>query len=79
MFIRFSQGFLMSKIFKGLMSIVGLGGGAPSVSNAANKEVAADQATSKSARASIYATEGGVSGQELDPSQVKKRQTIFGN
>lgn len=69
----------MTKIFKGLMSIVGLGGGAPTVSNAAPKEVAADQATSKTARASLYATTGGVNGEELNPDQVKKRQTLLGN
>lgn len=69
----------MSKIFKGLMSVVGLGGSAPKVSNAAVKEVAADQATSKTARASLYATQGGVSGEELNPDQVKKRQTLLGN
>lgn len=69
----------MSKVFKGLLSIVGLGGAAPKVSDAANKEVAADAATSKTARANLYATEGGVAGQELQPDSVKKRATIFGN
>ncbi len=69
----------MSKIFKGLMSIVGLGGAAPAVSNAAKKDVEDTQAQGKSARASLYATQGGVTGEELDPSQVKKRATIFGN
>lgn len=68
----------MSKIFKGLMSIVGLGA-APAVSGAATKEVAADQATSKTARASLYSTVGGVQGEELMPDQVKKRQTLLGN
>lgn len=69
----------MSKIFKGLMSIVGLGGAAPKVSGAAVKEVEGDQAQGKTARASLYATEGGVAGQELTNDQVKKRPTIFGN
>lgn len=69
----------MSKIFKGLMSIVGLGGAAPSVSPAAVKEVETDKATSKTARASLYSTKGGVSGEELNPDQVKKRPSLFGN
>lgn len=72
----------MSKAFKGLIDLVsGLvgGGKAPEVSNAAVKDVEADQATSKTARANLYATEGGVAGQELQPDQVKKRDTIFGN
>lgn len=69
----------MSKIFQGLASIVGFGAKAPTVSGAAVNEVKTDQATSKTARASLYATEGGVSGQELNPDQVKKRQTLLGN
>lgn len=68
----------MSKIFKGLMNIVGLGS-APAVSGAAGKEVAADQATSKTARASLYSTAGGVAGEELMPDQVKKRPSLLGN
>lgn len=70
----------MGKVVGGLLSIVGLGGGnKPQVSGAAAKEVEADQATSKTARASLYATAGGVAGEDLNPDQVKKRQTLLGN
>ncbi len=73
----------MGKIFKFLspvLSIVGLGGGdKPKVSDAAGKDVAQMQAQGKSARASLFQTAGGVSGEELDEGQVKKRATIFGN
>ncbi len=70
----------MGKLFGGLLNIFGLGGGQkPQVSGAAAKEVTADAATSKGARASLYATAGGVQGEDLNPDQVKKRQTLLGN
>jgi hypothetical protein len=71
----------MSKVFKGLLGTFGLGGAAdaPKVSGAAKKDLAEDQDKTKASRAALYATEGGVSGQELEPDQVKKRNTIFGN
>lgn len=52
---------------------------APQVSNAAVKDVTDQAATAKTSRAALYATEGGVQGQELDPNQVKKRQSLLGN
>lgn len=79
----------MGKVLGGLLSVVGLGGGAkaPEVAPAAaapvpttaTDQTTADQKTAKTARAALYATDGGVTGQELDPSQVKKRETLFGN
>lgn len=74
----------MGKIFKFLspvLALAGLGGGgsSPKVSGAAVKDVNELQAQGKSARASLFATQGGVSGEELDSGQVKKRATIFGN
>lgn len=39
----------------------------------------ADKKKSKSRRASLFETEGGVSGQELNPDQVQKRPTLLGN
>lgn len=38
-----------------------------------------EDSKAKQARANLYATEGGVSGQELSPDQVQKRPTLFGN
>lgn len=73
------MGKIASGLLGGLLSIVGIGSKAPSVSDSASKSLDADQATSKTARASLYATEGGVSGQELMPDQVKKRPTLLGN
>jgi len=70
----------MGKVVSGLLSIVGLGGGnKPKVSNAAATQVSEDQATAKTARAALYATPGGAVGQDLNPDQVKKRQTLLGN
>ena len=70
----------MGKVVGGLLSIVALGGGNnPKVSDAAAKEIGTDAATAKTARASLYETAGGVSGQDLNPDQVKKRQTLLGN
>ena len=69
----------MGKIFKGALSILGVGSKTPKVSDAAPKEVKQDLATSKTARASLYATSGAVSGEELNPDQVKKRGSLLGN
>ncbi len=71
----------MGNVIGGLLGIVGLGGAAkaPKVSSAAADSVTADANRAKTARAALYATDGGVSGQELSPSQVQKRPTLFGN
>lgn len=74
----------MGKIAKSLLSIVGLGkapkAAAPAPVAAPVQEIKDDQGmTAKKARQQLYATEGGVQGQELDPAQVKKRQTLLGN
>jgi hypothetical protein len=39
----------------------------------------AQKDTAKKARQQLYSTEGGAVGQELNPSQVKKRETLLGN
>jgi len=74
------------KIAKGLLSVVGLGGGAPKAAaapvqaTAAVADVKGDaESAAKKARATLYETAGGASGQELTSSQVKKRDTLFGN
>lgn len=41
--------------------------------------VAEDEKKAKSIRSALYATDGGSSGVTLDPTEVKKRQTIYGN
>lgn len=77
----------MGKVFSNLLGVVGLGGAAKAPQAAApaaiapklEDEVKGEQATAKKARASLYGTAGGVVGEELDPSQVKKRQTLLGN
>lgn len=74
----------MGKFFQGLLSVVGLGGKtpqatAPVVSKAAEEEVKTDESNAKKARAALYATEGGAAGQDLNPNQVKKRDTLLGN
>lgn len=33
----------------------------------------------QSARSALYMTEGGSQGSELDPNEVKKRDTLYGN
>ena len=52
---------------------------APKVSGAAVKEIDTEAKKSRRRRASLFETEGGVGGQELQPSQVAQRQTILGN
>jgi len=52
---------------------------APKVSSAAVSDVTKDQETSRAARASLYSTQGGALGEELDPNQVKKRDSLLGN
>lgn len=43
------------------------------------QEIAGEKKTAKAARAALYATEGGVLGEELASSQVGKRPTLLGN
>lgn len=70
-----------------LDAVTSLFGGAPKAKAAApitaRKPIAAadDGAAQakKVARATLYETTGGASGQELQPDQVKKRDTLLGN
>lgn len=49
------------------------------VSQAPVKDVEDQKTQANKARAALYATEGGAAGEELNPDQVKRRSTIFGN
>ncbi len=49
------------------------------VSPAVDDVKAAQDDARKKARVNLFATEGGVSGQELQPNQVSKRPTLLGN
>lgn len=55
------------------------GGGAPKASTQATEDTKAEVVKAASSRAALYGTSGGVVGSELDPTQVKKRETLFGN
>lgn len=62
------------------MSVIkDLFGGAPKASTQATTDTKADLAKTQTSRAALYSTAGGVVGSELDPTQVKKRDTLFGN
>jgi len=43
------------------------------------QDITGEKKSAKTARANLYATEGGVTGQELTPDQVGKRPTLLGN
>lgn len=68
----------MGSLLKGLGSILGIGS-SPKTSQASVKKVTADQTQANSARAALYATAGDATGQELNPDQVQKRDTLLGN
>lgn len=73
----------MGKVFSAITSI--FGGGAPKAkaeplsTKAVTSELQDDAAASKKGRAALYATQGGVGGQELSPDQVQRRPTLLGN
>lgn len=64
---------IISNLFKAVF------GGAPKVSGASVSSTQANQKSAAAARASLYGTEGGVIGDELETDQVQRRQTLFGN
>lgn len=69
----------MGQLFKGALSLIGLGGGAPKASTAPAAELNNDSAQQNDGEAALYATAGGGAGDQLQNGQVKKRDTIFGN
>lgn len=70
----------MGQILKGALSLIGLGGSAPTTSAAPAKELSNDASEEGQEQSALYATAGGGAGQQLTDQQVKKqRSTIFGN
>jgi hypothetical protein len=57
----------------------GLLGGSPKVSTAAVTQTEEEKKKAKSGRSALYETEGGVTGQELNPDEVRRRSTLLGN
>lgn len=55
------------------------GGKKPKVSDNAVKEVDSEKRSSRRARSALIETQGGASGEELDPDSVTKRSTLLGN
>ena len=54
-------------------------GGAPKVSGDAVAMTEEEKKKSKTGRSTLYETEGGVNGAELNPDEVKRRSTLLGN
>ncbi len=69
----------MGQLVKGALSLIGLGGGAPTASGAPVAQLKNDSAQQNDGEAALYATAGGGAGDQLTSGQVKKRNTIFGN
>lgn len=65
----------MGKVVK---SILG-GGSKPKASTASAESTQAAARKAKQSRSALFETEGGVSGEELDPNSVEKRRTLLGN
>jgi hypothetical protein len=65
---------------KVVSKLLGGSGKVPEVSDKASNSVKSDASDATKLRASLYATEGGAAGQELNPSDVEKRRnTLLGN
>lgn len=69
----------MGKVVSALTG--GLLGGAkpPTVSEKASDSVKSDAQDAKKARARLLETQGGASGEEINPENVGKRPTLLGN
>ncbi len=52
---------------------------APATSNAAVEDTQAEEKKAQLARASLFSTEGGAIGDELQSGEVQQRNTLFGN
>lgn len=55
------------------------GGDTPKVSAQAVEDTTAEQRKAKTGRSALYETSGGVTGAELNPDEVKRRNTLLGN
>lgn len=69
----------MGGILGGLFEAVLGGGDTPKVSSAPAQATEEEQRKAKTSRAALYETSGGVTGAELNPDQVKRRNTLLGN
>jgi len=73
------MGFI-AKIFSSIFGGAPKAAPPPPVSTgAATKEAQIDEKKNKRRRANLFRTEGGVSGEELEPDETTRRSTIFGN
>lgn len=55
------------------------GGKSPEVQTSAVQDIEEEQKKAKKGRSALFATEGGILGQEVQAGQITKRDTIFGN
>ena len=62
-----------------LPKLLGIGRDKPKASSAAADSVKQASRKAKKSRTALFETEGGVSGQELQPDQVTQRNTLLGN
>lgn len=69
----------MGGIIGDLFGAVFGGQEAPKVSSAPAQQTEEEQRKAKTSRAALYETSGGVTGAELNPDQVKRRNTLLGN
>lgn len=53
--------------------------GAPSVQTTAPEELGEAKKKAKKSRVALLETEGGISGEELEVGEVRKRPTLLGN
>lgn len=65
----------MGKLVKAIFG----GGAKKQVDTAPKEDLEATAASTKGKRATLFKTEGGIAGEELDPSSVQKRNTLLGN
>ena len=63
----------------GVSAVKSLTKKSPKVSSSSAQATEEEQRKAKTSRAALYETSGGVTGAELDPNQVKRRNTLLGN
>lgn len=55
------------------------GGKSPKVSQAPIRQTQEERRKAKTGRSALFETDGGVTGSELEPDEVKRRSTLLGN
>jgi hypothetical protein len=65
----------MGKVVKAILG----GGDKPKASRAPVESAEAAARKAKRSRSALFETEGGVAGEELNPSGVERRNTLLGN